>query len=88
MKLEILYEDAYLLACVKPYGVLSQGDKGNDEDMITKIKHYLYDKAESEQAEEPYVAAIHRLDRPVGGCDGICKNSRGSSEAFGHAAGW
>ena len=67
MKLEILYEDAYLLACVKPYGVLSQGDKGNDEDMITKIKHYLYDKAESEQAEEPYVAAIHRLDRPVGG---------------------
>ena len=67
MKLGILYEDAYLLACVKPYGVLSQGDKGNDEDMITKIKHYLYDKAESEQAEEPYVAAIHRLDRPVGG---------------------
>ena len=67
MKLEILYEDAYLLACVKPYGVLSQGDKGHDEDMITKIKHYLYDKAESEQAEEPYVAAIHRLDRPVGG---------------------
>lgn len=67
MKLEILYEDAYLLACVKPYGVLSQSDKGNDEDMITKIKHYLYDQEESEQAEEPYVAAIHRLDRPVGG---------------------
>ena len=67
MKLEILYEDAYLLACVKPYGVLSQGDKGNDEDMITKIKHYLYDQEESEQAEEPDGAAIHRLDRPVGG---------------------
>ena len=67
MKLEILYEDAYLLACVKPYGVLSQSDKRNDEDMITKIKHYLYDQEESEQAEEPYVAAIHRLDRPVGG---------------------
>ena len=67
MKLEILYEDAYLLACVKPYGVLSQGDKGNDEDMITKIKHYLYDQEESEQAEEPYVDAIHRQDRPVGG---------------------
>ena len=32
MKLEILYEDAYLLACVKPYGVLSQGDKGISED--------------------------------------------------------
>lgn len=67
MKPEILYEDAYLIACVKPYGVLSQGDKGNDEDMITKIKHYLYDQDTSEQAEEPYVATIHRLDRPVGG---------------------
>lgn len=67
MKPEILYEDAYLIACVKPYGVLSQGDKGNDEDMITKIKYYLYDQDTSEQAEEPYVAAIHRLDRPVGG---------------------
>lgn len=74
MKLEILYEDAYLIACVKPYGVLSQGDKGNDEDMITKIKHYLYDQDTSEQAEEPYVAAIHRLDRPVGGVMIFAKN--------------
>lgn len=74
MKLEILYEDAYLLACVKPYGVLSQGDKGNDEDMITKIKHYLYDNDVSEHAEEPYVAAIHRLDRPVGGVMVFAKN--------------
>ncbi len=74
MKLEILYEDAYLIACVKPYGVLSQGDKGNDEDMIIKIKHYLYDQDTSEQAEEPYVAAIHRLDRPVGGVMIFAKN--------------
>ena len=67
MKLEVLYEDAYLIACVKPYGVLSQGDRGNDEDMITRVRHYLYDRNEDEEAGEPYVAAIHRLDRPVGG---------------------
>ena len=67
MKLDILYEDEYLLACVKPCGVPSQADKSNDEDMITTIKHYLYDKDPSEEPEEPYVAAIHRLDRPVGG---------------------
>lgn len=65
MKLEILYEDDVMLACVKPYGVPAQSDKSNDEDMITRIKHYLFDKADSD--EEPYVAAIHRLDRPVGG---------------------
>lgn len=65
MKLNVLYEDAYLLACVKPSGVLSQGDRGNDEDMITMVKHYLFDTGNYD--EEPYVAAIHRLDRPVGG---------------------
>ncbi|MGN0152779.1 MAG: RluA family pseudouridine synthase [Wujia sp.] len=65
MKLNILYEDEYMLACVKPPGVPSQGDKSNDEDMVTQIKHYLYDH--SDRDEEPYVAVIHRLDRPVGG---------------------
>lgn len=74
VKLEILYEDEYLLACVKPCGVPSQADKSNDEDMITRVKHYLYDKDLSKAPEEPYVAAIHRLDRPVGGVMLFAKN--------------
>lgn len=65
MKLNILYEDTYMLACVKPCGVPSQGDKSNDEDMVTTVRNYLFDRSESE--DEPYVAPIHRLDRPVGG---------------------
>lgn len=65
MKPEILYEDEYLIACVKPCGVPAQGDKSNDEDMISMLKNYLFDNSDSD--EEPYIAAIHRLDRPVGG---------------------
>lgn len=65
MKLNILYEDEVMLACVKPFGVPSQGDKSNDEDMLTLLKNYLFDNSDSE--EEPYLAVIHRLDRPVGG---------------------
>lgn len=65
MKLDILYEDNYIIACVKPYGVPSQPDKTYGEDMITMIKEYLYEKQDSD--EEPYVAVINRLDRPVGG---------------------
>lgn len=65
MKLKVLYEDEYLLACVKPYGIPSQGDKSNDEDMVTLVSNYIYDHSDSD--EEPYVAVIHRLDRPVGG---------------------
>ncbi len=65
MKLNILYEDEYMVVCVKPYGVPSQQDKSNDEDMVTIIKNYLFEKSDSD--EEPYVAVVHRLDRPVGG---------------------
>lgn len=62
---EILYEDNYIIACVKPCGVPAQGAKSNDEDMVSILKNYLFDKAEDDM--EPYLSAIHRLDRPVGG---------------------
>jgi 23S rRNA pseudouridine1911/1915/1917 synthase len=65
MRPEILYEDEYMLACVKPSGVPSQSDKSNDEDMVSIIKNYIFEKADSN--DEPYVAVIHRLDKPVGG---------------------
>lgn len=65
MKLDIIYEDEFLIACVKPCGVPSQGDKSNDEDMVTALKNYIFDNADSD--EEPYIAVINRLDRPVGG---------------------
>lgn len=65
MKLDILYEDEYLLACIKPGGVPSQGDKSNDLDMVSNVTNYLFDNSDSD--EEPYAALIHRLDKPVGG---------------------
>ena len=63
--IDIVYEDNYIIACVKPYGVPSQADKTYGVDMITMVKEYLYEKSESD--EEPYVAVINRLDRPVAG---------------------
>jgi 23S rRNA pseudouridine1911/1915/1917 synthase len=63
--IDIVYEDNYIIACIKPYGVPSQADKTYGVDMITMVKEYLYEKSESE--EEPYVAVINRLDRPVAG---------------------
>ena len=58
MKLDILYEDEYLIACVKPYGVPSQPDKTYGLDMVTAVMEYL---------DNPDVYVINRLDRPVGG---------------------
>lgn len=65
MKLNILYEDDYIIACVKPSGIPAQGDKSNDKDMLTLLKEYLFEKSKDDS--EPYLAVIHRLDRPVGG---------------------
>ncbi|MCM1180879.1 MAG: RluA family pseudouridine synthase [Clostridium sp.] len=65
MNVEILYEDADLIVCVKPYGMPVQGDKSRDTDLLSYLKNYVFEKDEME--EEPYLAMVHRLDRPVGG---------------------
>ena len=65
MKLDIVYEDEYMIAVVKPYGVPSQADHSNREDMVSIVKNYLFDRGDTD--EEPYVAVINRLDRPVAG---------------------
>lgn len=65
MELEILYEDAYLIVCIKPPAVPSQKDPTGDMDMLSMIKSHLI--AQYPKAKDPYVGLIHRLDRPVGG---------------------
>ena len=72
MKVDILYEDSDILVCVKPYGVPVQGDKTRDTDMLTYLKNLIYERDQME--EEPYLAIIHRLDRPVGGVIVFAKN--------------
>ena len=69
-KLDIVFEDEYMIACVKPYGVSSQPDNGSGEDLMTTIQNYLFDKslaAGESDPGEPYLAVINRLDRPVSG---------------------
>ena len=65
MKINILHEDDDIIVCVKPAGMPTQPDRSNDEDMESYLKNYLYEKYEMD--EEPYIAVLHRLDRPVGG---------------------
>lgn len=65
MKIEILYEDNEVLVCVKPCGIPSQPDKTNSESMLSMMKLRIFEQ--EHRKEEPYLAVIHRLDRPVGG---------------------
>lgn len=65
MRVEILYEDADIIVCVKPYGMPVQEDKSRDADLMSYLKHYIFEKNHLD--EEPYLAMVQRLDRPVGG---------------------
>lgn len=60
---DILYEDADIIVVVKPPGMPSQAESGTALDMVSYLKNYLAKKGIS----NPYVAPVHRLDRPVGG---------------------
>lgn len=55
--MQILFEDEYIIVCVKPVGVLSQADANGNESMITLLSAHT--KGE--------IYPLHRLDKQVGG---------------------
>lgn len=62
-KVNILYEDEHIIVCVKPAGIPSQEDKTSGPDMVNILKNHIG----AESGTLPYIAVVHRLDRPVGG---------------------
>ena len=61
-EIKILYEDEYLIICVKPRAVLSQRDESGDPCM-TELLEKLY----LERGKRQYIGLVHRLDRNVSG---------------------
>ena len=59
--LHILYEDAHLVLCVKPVGVLSEDSEQGACMPALLRRHYR------EQGKPDYIATVHRLDKIVGG---------------------
>ena len=55
--MNILFEDEYMIAVVKPQGMPSQADKTGDPDLLSELESYT---------KQP-LGLLHRLDRPVGG---------------------
>lgn len=76
-KIPIVYEDAEILVCEKPAGVPTQSDKTGDLDVLTMMKHHIFEEQSGEQ--EPYLAVVHRLDRPVGGLLVLTKTRRAAA---------
>ena len=62
---EILYEDKYIIVCIKPAGIATQTKHVGTPDMVTILKNHI---AQTEDTKgEPYLAVIHRLDQPTSG---------------------
>jgi len=59
---EILYEDAYLIVCVKPAGMATQTARPGEADVVSFCRN-----RRAAQGEEPYIGLVHRLDQPVEG---------------------
>lgn len=70
----ILLEDNHLLVINKPSGWLSQGDKTGDADVLERGKAFLKEKYN--KPGNVYLAAAHRIDRPVSGVLVLAKTSK------------
>jgi 23S rRNA pseudouridine1911/1915/1917 synthase len=79
----ILLLDNHLLCVDKPAGVLSQGDRTQDLDIVSIGKEYLCRRYE--KPNRAYLGLVHRLDRPVSGAMVFARTSKAAgrlSELF------
>ncbi len=72
--MEILYEDAHMIVCVKPAGIATQTNQSGQQDMVSLLRNYRHEKG-----EEPYIGLIHRLDQPVEGILAFGKHARSTA---------
>jgi 23S rRNA pseudouridine1911/1915/1917 synthase len=77
MILKILYEDNQLIVAVKPAGVLSQSDGGQDPDMLAEIKAYVKEK--HNKPGDVFIGLVHRLDQNVGGVMVFARTSKAAA---------
>ncbi|MCR4717863.1 MAG: RluA family pseudouridine synthase [Lachnospiraceae bacterium] len=75
---EILHEDEDIIVVIKPSGMSSEGGKGLDLDMVSFLKTHLYEASKGGEPD-PYIAPIHRLDKPVGGIMVYAKNQKAAA---------
>lgn len=81
--LQVLYEDKEIIVVIKPAGVESQAAKRFAPDMISEIKKHLVINKLCTPGKEPYVAVIHRLDKPVSGVMVYAKTKKAAAALSG-----
>ncbi len=73
----VLYEDNHVIACFKPAGLLSQGDRTGDPSVLDLAKDYI--KKTYQKPGNVFLGLVHRLDRPVSGVMVLARTSKAAS---------
>lgn len=76
----IVYEDEHLIVIFKPAGIATQTARCGQQDMVSELKNYLFQKSERTERGEPYLGVVHRLDQPVSGLLVFARTKQAASE--------
>ncbi len=77
----VLYEDAEVLACMKPAGVAVEAERGEDaRPFRAAILHHLLGGRSSFEAEVPRPRVVHRLDKDTTGVVLVAKSKQALSD--------
>ena len=71
--MKILHEDKFIVVCLKPAGIISQGTDGG-KDMISLLNAYFEQNGEKAEAYP-----VHRLDRETAGVMVYAKSSKSAA---------
>jgi len=77
MEPDVIYLDNHLLVVNKQPGLLAQGDKTGDIDILSLGKDFL--KKQFNKPGNVYLGLVHRLDRPVSGAMVFARTSKAAS---------
>ena len=77
LPLRILYEDNHLIAVCKPAGLLTQGDRSGQPNLLDMVRRSI--AARYQKPGNVFVGLLHRLDRPVAGVVVFAKTSKAAA---------
>jgi len=70
LDIKILYNDADLVVCVKPQGIISQSDSSGKNNMVSLLEEML----------ESTIFPVHRLDKETGGLMVFAKTKKAAAD--------
>ncbi|NNE34367.1 MAG: hypothetical protein HKN13_03975, partial [Rhodothermales bacterium] len=73
----VIYCDNHLLVLNKPAGMLTQGDRSGDLDLLSWARGYI--ERRFDKPGRAFIGLVHRLDRPASGVVILARTSKAAA---------